>query len=300
LVLVPVKISRRALLVAGGVTVAAAGAGYLLVDSTLLPGHGALDRTLGRCDVAVPAAEVASGPMVDGEFDSTRRHRRVGYRLAYPPGSAPGDRLPVCLVLHGYGSDAKGAIEAARYDRYLAAAVAAGVPRFALAACDGGAGYWHPHVADDPLGALLDEFLPLLASKGLAVDRVAALGWSMGGYGALLCGISAPTRFAVVVATAPAIWRSYAEAHRVNPMAFDSQAEWDAYNVFARAGLLSGLQVRVDCGESDSFAPAVGALREVLPDPGAVHLAKGCHDNAFWQYAAPTQLRLIGETLNRA
>ena len=52
------------------------------------------------------------------------------------------------------------------------------------------------------------------------------------------------------------------------------------------------MAVRIDCGESDPFAPAVKALRDRLPDPGVVHLAKGCHDNAFWRSVAPAQLRL--------
>jgi hypothetical protein len=28
-----------------------------------------------------------------------------------------------------------------------------------------------------------------------------------------------------------------------------------------------------------------------------VHLAKGCHDDAFWRSVAPEQLRLIGQAL---
>lgn len=307
------KYSRRALLAAGfgaGLTVAAGGTGVLLVDSRVLPGRSVLDDALGRCDVPVPPADAEPGPVVDGEFDSVRRRRRIGYRIVYPPGSTPGDRLGVCLVLHGYGSDARGAIDAGRYDRYLAAAVAAapsggsagGVPPFALAACDGGGGYWHPHATDDPLGALLDEFLPLLAERGLAAgagDRVAVLGWSMGGYGALLCAITAPDRFAAVVANAPAVWRSYEEARRVNAGAFDSAQEWAAYDVFARADRLRGVNLHVACGESDPFAPAVRALRKRLPEPEAVRLVPGCHDDRFWQHMAPDQLRLIGEALDR-
>jgi enterochelin esterase-like enzyme len=227
---------------------------------------------------------------VRGVFDSVRRRRQVNFMIEYPPGAHPGDRLPVCLVLHRYGGDAS----SSPVSSYLASS---GLPPFVLAAMDGGDGYWHPHLSDDPLGALLDEFLPLLASRGLAVDRVAVLGWSMGGYGALLCGITRPSRFAAVVASSPAIWRSYAEAHRVNAGAFDSAAEWARYDLLTRAGEFRGLRVRIDCGESDRFAPAARALRAELPDPSVVHLAKGCHDDPFWQHVAAAQLRFVGEAL---
>lgn len=226
-----------------------------------------------------------------GVFDSARRRRSVNFMIVYPQNARPGDRLPVCLVLHGYGGSASDAINGGRYDRHA-------FP-FVLAAMDGGPGYWHPHRSDDPLGALLDEFVPLLGSRyGLVVDRFAVLGWSMGGYGALLAAITRPTRVAAAVASSPAIWRSYAEAHGVNRGAFDSPAEWSRYDVIRRAGEFRGLRVRVDCGEHDSFAPGVRAFRDRLPDPEVVHLAQGCHDDHFWQHVAPAQLPFIGAALS--
>ena len=60
---------------------------------------------------------------------------------------------------------------------------------------------------------------------------------------------------------------------------------------------LKGVALRVDCGESDSFEPAISALRDQFPDPSVVHIAKGCHDNAFWRSVAPEQLKLIGTAL---
>jgi pimeloyl-ACP methyl ester carboxylesterase len=282
-----VALTRRGLLV-GGSILGALGA-LALVDRGLLPGQGRLNRALGRCDVTVPSADATPGPAVRGVFDSARRRRAVNFMIVYPQNARPGDRLPVCLVLHGYGGSASDGL----YDRYLAG------HSFALAAMDGGPGYWHPHASDDPLGALLDEFVPLLGSRyGLVVDRYAILGWSMGGYGALLAAITQPSRVAAAVASSPAIWRSYAEAHRVNPGAFDSAAEWERYDLIGRAGEFRGLRVRVDCGDHDPFTPGVREFRDRLPDPSAVHLAKGCHDDHFWQHVAPEQLRFVGEVLN--
>lgn len=221
----------------------------------------------------------------------------MGFVISYPPGYADGADLPVCLALHGYGGDARAAIGAGDYPQFIAGAVRDGAAPFALAAPDGGNGYWHPHASDDPLGMLVDEFLPMLASRGLRTDRVAVAGWSMGGYGALLCGLTYREEFRLIVATSPAIFHSYADAHNVNPGAYDSSDEWARYDVTARADRFAGLSVRIAIGAADPFAPAVRAFRDRLPDPGVVRIATGCHDHRFWTYAAPDQVRAISSAL---
>ncbi|WP_203916295.1 alpha/beta hydrolase [Rugosimonospora africana] len=298
-----IRISRRrallALGVGSGLVVAAAGAGVALVDAEVLPGKSVLNNTLGRCDAAAPAAALRGtpGPIVTGTMRSVRRRREVGFAIAYPPGYAAGAALPVCLALHGYGSDARGAIGCAGYPDFIAGAVRSGMAPFALAAVDGGNGYWHPHAADDPLGMIFDEFLPLLRTRGLDVSRPAVAGWSMGGYGALLCGLTRPDTFAAIVASSPAIFHSYADAKRVNPGAYDSAREWAAYDMTARARELTGLPVHIAIGAADPFAPAVATLRGRMADPSAVRVATGCHDGRFWTWAAPDQVRLIGSAL---
>jgi S-formylglutathione hydrolase FrmB len=98
-------------------------------------------------------------------------------------------------ALHGYASDGRADIDSGDYPQLVAGAVRAGAAPFALAAPDGGNGYWHRHAFDDPLGMLVDELLPLLESRGLRIDRIAVAGWSMGGYGALLCALAHRDRF---------------------------------------------------------------------------------------------------------
>jgi enterochelin esterase-like enzyme len=276
------------------------GVGYHLVEAAVLPGKSALDNALGRCDASAPPASLrgTAGPVTRGTFRSARRGREVGFAIAYPPGYRPGAALPVCLALHGYASNGAAAINAGDYPQFMAGAVRDGKVPFALAGVDGGDGYWHPHAGDDPLGMIFDEFLPLLATRGLRVNRVAVAGWSMGGYGALICAMTRPDRFAAIVATSPAVFHSYQDARRVNPGAYDSPQEWAGYDVTARAGELRGLPVRIAIGASDPFTPAVRALRDRLPDPSVVQISAGCHDNNFWTFAAPEQVRAIADALS--
>jgi enterochelin esterase-like enzyme len=297
-----VLINRRAALISVGGAVALLGlsaGGVALVDAELLPGKSALNDALGRCGAAGRPAALRGTPQppVFGSFRSEARRREVGFAISYPPGYAEGADLPVCLALHGYGSDAKAAIGTGDYSQFVAGAVRDGAAPFVLAAADGGNGYWHPHANDDPLGMLVDEFLPLLASRGLRTDRVAVAGWSMGGYGALLCGLTYRDRFRMIVASSPAIFHSYADARKVNAGAYDSPKDWARCDVAARAEEFAGLPVRIVIGAADPFTPAVRKLRDRLPDRNVVQIATGCHDNRFWAYAAPAQIQAISSAL---
>lgn len=287
------------MIIATGVLGAAAGIGgwSVLADASPMPNQGLLDQAVDRCEV--PAPPLASpGPLIDGTFYSAHRGRVVDYVLGYPPGATEAARLPVCLVLHGLGSDQRSAFDGIGYHRLLAAAIGAGTPPFVLAAVAGGTGYWHPHDGDDPLGMLLTDFPVVLAQRGLGTDRFGLLGWSMGGYGALLAATEVPTRVAAVAASSPALWPSYEQVRRARPGAFDSAEQWRRWgDLAARAGSLRSVPVRIDIGESDLFTAAVRTLRDKLPDPSVVHIVKGCHDNAFWRSMAPEQLRLVGEAL---
>jgi S-formylglutathione hydrolase FrmB len=123
------------------------------------------------------------------------------------------------------------------------------------------------------------------------------VGWSMGGYGALVCALTRPHLFAAVVATSPAIFHSYQDARSVNPGAYDSLQEWTDYDVTARARELAGAPLHIAIGAADPFAAAVRKLRDRLPDPSVVTIGTGCHDGGYWTSVAPDQVRLIGTAL---
>jgi enterochelin esterase-like enzyme len=280
--------------------VAAGGVG--LIGAGVVPGEPRLRRALGACNIAAPEPRSRPGTLVKGDFASARRQRRVRYRIAYPPGTRTDEQLPVCLVLHGASGDER-VLDQMALPGYLADAANAGLPPFVLAAADGGR-YWHPRAdGDDPLGMLTDEFLPLLARRGLATgagQRLGLMGYSMGGYGALLFAELFPARVAACAVGSPAIWRSYEQASRSSPGAFDSAADWHRYDVLARGWALAGIPVRVDYGNDDPFFDVVPALRAALPSGAQIHTTPGCHDSTFWRSVAPDALDLVGHAFATA
>ena len=298
-------VSRRALL-GGGVAslglVAASGVG--LIGSGLLPGESQVRRVLGVCDVSAPDPKSAAGELVSGTFGSTKRRAEVRYRIAYPPGARATDPLPVCLVLHGLGGDERVIGPEIALPGYLADLVGAGAPPFVLAAADGGPRFWHPRAnGDDPLGMLTDEFLPLLAGRGLnagAGQRIGLLGYSMGGYGALLFAEQYPTLVGACAVGGPAIWTSYERVHKDNPEAFDSAADWDRHNVLARGAMLAGVPVRIDIGHDDPFVGNIPALKASLPTGVEIETTPGCHDATFWRSSAPAALWFVSRAFTTA
>ncbi len=101
--------SRRLFIRYGLAGVAAAAAvglgGAELISHGDLPGKGELDAIDGACSVAAPdlAPYAPPGPQVSGTFYSAARNRAVGYTIGYPPRHRPGARLPLVIMLHGYG-----------------------------------------------------------------------------------------------------------------------------------------------------------------------------------------------------
>lgn len=294
--------SRRLVLKAslGGLAVVVAGGagGFELVSRGVLPGKSALDRLDGACSVAAPPLSFApTGPEVSGTFYSTARGRVVGYTIGYPPGRGPGDELPLVVMLHGFGGDHRTALTGLTPAQAVAlrAPGTGQLPPMALVTVDGGGGYWNPHPGDDPLGMLVNELIPRCQRMGLGRSprRVAAMGISMGGYGALLLAEKQPSLIAAAAAISPAIWTSYDQARAANPGAYASPAAFTAGDVVAHAAELRGRPVRVASGHSDPFAPGVQALVRALPAGAVADLSTGCHDGSFFVSQEPPSLEFL-------
>jgi enterochelin esterase-like enzyme len=241
--------------------------------------------------------DVSTGRMVSGTFRSRYRHTDVGWSVSWPPGHS--ERLPVLVFLHPRGADHSYAFGGGLHlDNYLADAVSSGAAPFAIAAADGGDHeYWHPRGGTDPAGMIVHEFLPLLARHGLDVRRIGLLGASMGGYGALyLAERLTRARVGAMVAESPAIWQ---EAGQTVEGAFDDPADFDAHTIFGPRHLagLRGIPLRIDCGDSDGFAPITRELRALLHPRPAGGIAPGGHDADFWRSQAPAQVRFVARHL---
>ncbi len=145
--------------------VAAVGGCSALVEYDVLPGRSRAYTLLGlKGDKAgVPQAE--AGPRVKGRFRSKARGTSVGWSVAYPPGSRTDAALPVVVALHAGHGNHETVFNGGLYmDRFLALAVADGVPPFAIAAVDGADG-WRGYPDGTGAGAtVVDEFVPMLES----------------------------------------------------------------------------------------------------------------------------------------
>ncbi len=296
-------LSRRSLLGLGA-SAAIGAAGAYALDNLLQPrtSHAMPASTAGtRVPLAPrpseplePAPSASPAPtMVTGSFVSAARGGvPTNWAIARPPGQTKALR-PV-MALHGKGSDAS-TVMAGGVEQGLAQAVNAGLPPFAVVAVDGGGGYWHKRASGDDAGAMvLGELIPMLDGQGLDTSRVAFLGWSMGGYGALLLGGRlGPARTAAICAVSPALWMSSGAAA---PGAFDGPDDFAANSVFGMPALAS-IPIRVDCGDSDPFYAATKQFIAQLPNPPAGGFSPGGHNPEFWSSQLPAELTWMAPLL---
>jgi len=231
--------------------------------------------------------------MVTGSFVSAARGGiSTNWAIARPPGQTK--QLRPVIALHGKGSDAA-TVMAGGVEQGLAQAVDAGLPPFAVVAVDGGGSYWHKRASGEDSGAMvLNELIPMLDTQHLDTSRVAFLGWSMGGYGALLLGGRLGAgRTAAICAVSPALWMSAGEAA---PGAFDGADDFAANSVFGMPALGS-IPIRVDCGNDDPFYAATKQFVTQLPNPPAGGFSPGGHNAAFWDSQLPAELTWIAPLL---
>jgi len=246
---------------------------------------GALSAVaLGACASASPEGAHVS----DGTLPTT--HWPGGsprWRLVRPdPAVAVSPRLVVAL--HGKGGSVGDAAHLGLED----AGVRLGL---AVASVDCGGSYFHARRDGSDVGAMVvEDLLPVLRSHGVSAAPVGLLGWSMGGYGALLLA----TRYGgkvigAVGGMSSALWTS---AGASAPGAFDDREDFVANDVFARAGALSGMPLRLDCGASDPFIAANRAFVKLVPH-AVVTFDAGGHDDTYWRAHGIRQLEWFAQTL---
>ncbi len=279
---------RRAIAGFGAAAVGAAAAGAGARD---LPLRTWYNDVTGACgpDGPAPPRRLGTRVVLD-ELHSRHVAGPVGYAVGMPPGHS-GAAAAVCLP--GRGSDARWVMDTLHVVDFVAAA---GLP-YAVAAVDGGDSYWHRRASgEDRMRMLLEEFLPLLARR-FGLRPRAIIGWSMGGYGALLAAERRPELFRAVAVSSAAIWPSYTQQHAAVPDAFDGAADFARNDVFAGSGRLAGTAVSISCGTADPFLQNDRAFAARLAHRPAGEFVAGCHDDDFWRRMLPAQVRFLGRHL---
>ncbi len=260
-----------------------AGAGYGVLD---IADHSLVERGLHRVGlVSSPNGSVPTSGAIERTGTLTSRHTRsnLGWTVSLPPGPAPVRGTIFCL--HGYHGDHRMA-----FDQIHVPDVAAFVGlRVAVAAVDGGTdSYWHKRAdGTDALLMLLDEFVPLVQSMVGHVPQ-ALMGWSMGGYGALLAAERARSGFVAVAPASPALWLT---PGAIAPGAFDGPGDFYANDVFTGIKQLQGMTIALACGRGDPFYSASRDLVARMDYPHASFFGPGFHDDPYWRSVAPQQLR---------
>jgi acetyl esterase/lipase len=290
--------SRRSLLAGAlGAVVAGGVAAYELVERGVVPGKYALARLDGACGSA-PPAPLGTPPTRSEVTFYSRYRRRTVTMVTLAPADAPGASLPVVIGLHGAGSDARQLAS-----QLSPAMIAAKITGLAAITVDGGDTYWHKRAdGDDPIGMIIYEVLPRLASAGRQTARIAIAGISMGGYGALLLAERLARRTPAVTAVAavsPALFASYADAVAASPQSFDSPADFARHDVLTGATALRGVLTWIACGTDDPFEAETTRLRATLAGLSghapAGGILSGCHDDAFWARNLPNALTFLAQ-----
>lgn len=266
-------VSRRRLLLAGGGVVAgAAVAGAVLATGVGLPRRW-------RAQLNDPGGTVPPAPVGQVRLETVRSEARgqdIGLFTAVPAGHGDGAGLPVCLVLHG-ASATTADFERFGLPQFLTATIESGVPPFVLVGVDGGRSFWEGGGADDPQRMLRDEVPAWCEARGFDPSRIAAHGWSMGGYGSLLTAASNPGWLRAVAVLSPAVGGG------------------------TLAGLvdrLEGPRVAVWCGSDDALYDDVRDFVAEVPGGVAVaEYAPGGHTRTYWNTVTIDAFTFVGRAL---
>jgi pimeloyl-ACP methyl ester carboxylesterase len=282
-------ISRRRFVLGTGALVLA-GAGVTAGELATRPyDRFRVEQMLGLVSGPDYVPAPSGALQISGELSSRFTHQSMGWTISTP---AHGVRpAAVIFCLHAKGGNHRMAFD----DIQVPDMAAAAGLHVAVAAVDGVAdSYWHKRAdGTDALSMLLGEFVPLVERRIGELPK-ALMGWSMGGYGALLAAERAAGQFKAVAPAGPALWTS---PGATAPGAFDSPADYYANDVFSGVARLKGMGVAIGCGESDPFYAATRRLVSLMDFPHQTFFGPGFHTGGFWRSIARQQLKAMAPAL---
>ncbi len=255
------------------------------------------------------ADEVA---IVEAAFWSPTLGRTLPYLTAAV--GTPGPGAPVVYLLHGHGGGEWDWFSAggARLTAQLLVEAGA-LPALHLVA-PGVGNSWYvdgPEPHGPVATVLLDEFMPMVDIM-LRADpgRRAAIGLSMGGFGALHLGLERPADWRFIGAISPAIFTPGTVFSDLQLGFFSgvfgdpfAPGRYAATDPFARLPELAGASARpafhLGCGKDDELglaegASAFAAALAAIGVPATVRIVPGRHDWAFWRAQLPEALAAFG------
>jgi S-formylglutathione hydrolase FrmB len=219
---------------------------------------------------------------------SQARGRDVNLVIISPDG-VPRSGQSVCLALHGRGGNAR-SFQDLGIGQFLTAAVRSGVQPFTVVAVDGGDTYYtDKDPADDPQRMITEELPKWLDQRELS-DVTAAIGISMGSFGALNLQRRRHDLRAVA-AVSPALFRNWGDARSKG--AFRDEQHWQANEPLRHVDELAGVPLGVWCGTEDPFVESAHELVDKTK-PQVGEFGPGAHDVAYWQRVMPDVVRFIG------
>ena len=157
---------------------------------------------------------------------------------------------------------------------------------------------WETLLADELPRRLAGQYS--LMGKDSLAGKAALIGFSMGGYGALLLAREShrkslkDTDVAAAAAGSPALFTSYKSSAAG---AFDDATDFARYGDLSDNPDVGSTPLHVACGRDDSFTEATKRYRSSVSPTPAGDIDKGCHTEGYWRSLATRQLAFLGDHL---
>lgn len=224
--------------------------------------------------------------------------------IAFVPQAAPGETMPVWILLHGADASYMSWSEHARDELRILAAE----HHMIIAMPDGEKFGWWLDATQEPAHKmqtwLLGELVPWIDANLPSNGMRAISGISMGGHGALTAALASPGTFVAVTSMSGAVDLPFAKSREalqrfLGPYE-QHQADWQARSalhlVRARPRALSSLAIMTSCGRDDIWFPSNLALHEALAAAGVLHVwepVAGSHTWVAWKPMLPRQAAFV-------